>query len=51
MPLFARAALFMFARSLVPGLGEVLIAAAAVPTMGNKNALAGNGEVGDGLRQ
>src|SRR5258706_2078201 len=49
MALFAGLAVFVFARSLVPRLGEVLIAASAASAMRDQNALAGLGEVGDGF--
>ena len=40
MALFAGKAVFMFARRLMPRLGEILIAAAAAPTLRDQNALA-----------
>src|SRR5256885_2655973 len=40
-------AVFVFARCLVPGLGEMLIAATAAATVRDENALAGRGEVGE----
>src|ERR1700756_3370822 len=39
----------MFARRLMPGLGKVLIAAAAVASVRDQNALARYGKIGDGL--
>ena len=48
MALFAGEAVLVFARSLMPGLGKMLIAAAAASTMRDQNALAGAGEIGDG---
>src|SRR2546430_15449943 len=38
-------ALFVFARSLMPGLGEMLIAATAAAAVRDENALAGRGEI------
>ena len=49
MALFAGMAVFVFARGLVPGLGEMLIAAPAASAVRNENALAGRGEVGEGF--
>src|SRR5882762_5153606 len=48
MALFAGKSILMFARSLVPGLGKVLIAAPATPAVRDKDALAGSGEISDG---
>ena len=35
--------IFMFTGCLMPGLGEILIAAAAAPTLRDQNALSGDG--------
>src|SRR5580658_6336888 len=43
--LFAGLAVFVLARSLVPGLGEMRIAAAAVPAASGAILLAGLGEI------
>src|SRR5713226_207169 len=48
MALFAGMAVFMFARRLMPGFGEVLITEATAPAMRDEDALARFGEVGDG---
>src|SRR5712691_6105053 len=48
MPLLAWKTIFMFARSLVPGLGKVLIAASAPASVCDQHALARGGEIGDG---
>ncbi len=42
-------AFFVFARSLVPGLGEMLVAASAAATLNDENALARGGKVNDNL--
>ena len=42
-------AVFVFARSLMPRLGEMLVAAPAAPALGNQNAATGSGEIGDGF--
>src|SRR5690242_21789649 len=47
MPLFAWKSILMFARSLVPRLGEVLIAPPAAATMCDQHALARGSEIGD----
>src|SRR5712691_9121119 len=47
MTLFAGKSVFVFARSLMPGLGKVLIAAPAASTVGDQHALARSGEIGD----
>src|SRR5271170_3566922 len=39
----------MFARSLMPGLGKMLIAAATFTTLGNQHALSRHGQVSDGF--
>src|SRR5450432_3586195 len=49
MTLFTGPALFVFAGSLVPRLGEMLIAAPAVSAMRHQHALPGRGQIGDGL--
>src|SRR5580693_9590545 len=49
MPLFPGSAVLVFAGSLVPGLGKILIAAAAAATLGDQHALSGNGQVGNGF--
>src|SRR5260221_568647 len=49
MTLLADMAFFVFARSLVPGLGEMLVAASATTTLNDENALAGGGKVSDDL--
>src|SRR5580692_715283 len=49
MALVSRKAILMFARSLMPGLGKVLIATAAFTTLRNQHALSGYGQVGDGF--
>src|SRR4029077_1459813 len=49
MPLLAGKTIFMFARGLMPGLGEMLIAAAAAPTLRDQHALSRNGEISDGF--
>jgi hypothetical protein len=48
MTFLAFLAVFVFAWSLVPGLGEMLIAAAPFAALRYENALAGLVEVGDG---
>src|SRR5260370_264720 len=48
MALFAGESVLMFAGSLVPRLGKVLIAAPAAATVRNQDALARAGEIGDG---
>src|SRR5580704_10430951 len=45
MALFTREAVFVFPRSLVPGLGEILIAAPAASTLRNQHALSCGGEI------
>src|SRR5262249_14744221 len=40
-------AVFVFPRSLMPGLSEMLIAATSASAMRNENALAGRGEIGE----
>ncbi len=47
MALFAGAAVFVFARSLVPGFGEMLIATPAVTAVSDEHALAGSSQIGD----
>jgi hypothetical protein len=47
MAFFAGAAQFVFARSLVNGSGEVLVAATAAPTFGDDDALIGGFEIMD----
>ena len=47
MALFAGLAFFVFAGSLVPGLGEMLIAAPAASSVDDQDALAGRGEIGE----
>src|SRR5215470_9130667 len=42
-------AIFVFARRLMPGLGEMLIASSTASAVRNKNALAGRSEVGESL--
>src|SRR5580704_1993600 len=49
MPLFAGRTVLVFAGSLVPGLGKILIAAAAAAALCNQHALSGNRQVGNGL--
>src|SRR6266702_1320737 len=49
MPLFAGKTFFVFARSLVPGFGKVLIATPSTAPMRDEDTLAGSGEIGDGL--
>src|ERR1700687_4394202 len=39
----------MLARGLMPGLCEMLVAAAAAPSVHNQHALSGSGEIGDGF--
>src|SRR6266849_2283840 len=45
----AGVAFFVFAGSLVPRLGKMLVAASATATLNDENALAGLGEVSDGF--
>src|SRR5260370_1181935 len=47
MALLAWERIFVLARSLMPGLGKVLIAASAAASVGDQYALAGSGEIGD----
>ncbi len=47
--LLAGLALFGFARRLMPGLGEMLVAAPAAPALREQNALAGLGQIGKPL--
>src|SRR5437588_12944413 len=47
MALFAGKSVLVFARGLVPRLGKVLIAASTASTVGNQDALARTGEIGD----
>ena len=47
MALDAGLAVFRFARRLMPGLGEVLIAAPAAPALRDQDALARLGQIGD----
>src|SRR6267142_3719705 len=47
MALFAHVAVFVFARGLMPGLCEMLIAASAASAGSDEDALAGSGEVGE----
>src|SRR6266702_2391723 len=49
MPLFAGKTFFVFARSLVPGFGKVLIATPSTAPMRDEDTLAGSGEIGNGL--
>src|ERR1700704_4635178 len=49
MALLALLAVFVFARSLVPGFGEMLVAAATLAALRDENALARLAEVGDGF--
>ena len=46
MAFLARLSFFGFARRLMPGLGEMLIAAPAAPAVRHGHALAGLGEIG-----
>src|SRR5262249_37490430 len=46
---FAGQTIFVFARSLMPGLGKILIAPPAASAFRDKNALGRGGEVGDDL--
>src|SRR5260370_16644054 len=48
MALFPGKSFFVFARGLVPRLGEVLIAASAAATMRDQYALSRAGEIGNG---
>src|ERR1700747_2342235 len=47
MPFLAGEAVLVFARSLVPRLGKMLIAASAASAVGDQNALACRGEISD----
>src|SRR5277367_750309 len=49
MALFAGKTVFVFTRSLMPGLGEILVASSAAPTLRDQHALAGSGQVGNGF--
>src|SRR5579862_7697947 len=49
MALFARGTIFVLARGLMPGLGKVLVAAAAATALRDENTLAGRGEIGEGF--
>ena len=49
MPLFARLAVFVLPRRLVPRLGEMLVAAAAPSAPRDEDTLARRGEVGEGF--
>ena len=49
MALFAGKTVFVFARGLMPGFGEILIATAAASTLRDQNALARLGKIRDGL--
>src|SRR4029077_12073525 len=49
MPLLAGKTIFMFARGLMPGLGKMLIAAAAAPALRDQHALSRNGEISNGF--
>ena len=49
MAFFAGESFLMFARGLVPGLGEMLIAASAAATVHDQYALAGRGQIRDDL--
>ena len=49
MALFAGETVFMFARGLMPGLGKILVAAAAASTLRDEDALSGHGQIGDGF--
>src|SRR4051794_38650094 len=49
MALFAGMPFFVLTGSLVPGLGEILVAAPAASAFGNQHALAGSGEISDGF--
>src|ERR1700730_1062162 len=49
MTLLPREAIFMLARGLMPGLGEMLVAASSAPAVHNQYALSGNGQIGDGF--
>src|SRR6267154_3809068 len=48
MALFAWKTIFMFARSLMPGLGKVLIAPPTATSVCDQHSLARGGEIGDG---
>src|SRR5258708_26453277 len=48
MALLAWKTIFMFARSLMPGLGEVLIAPPTAASVCDQHPLARGGEIGDG---
>src|ERR1700676_4576208 len=49
MPLFSGETIFVFARSLMPGLGKMLIAASAASALRDQHALSGHGQVSDGF--
>src|SRR5580658_10061260 len=49
MLFLSRQTIFMFARGLMPGLGKILIAAAAAPALRDQDALARDGQIGDGF--
>src|SRR5258708_5129137 len=48
MALLSWKTIFMFARSLMPGLGKVLIAASTTASVCDQHPLACGGEIGDG---
>src|SRR5271163_2703552 len=47
MALFAGKTVFVLARGLVPGLGEVLVTASTASALRDQDSLAGVGQVGD----
>src|SRR5208282_4097328 len=49
MALLAGKTVFVLARGLMPGLGEILVAASAAAAFCDQHALAGGGQVGDGF--
>jgi len=49
MTLLAGKSVFVFARSLMPGFGKILIAAPAASALCDQHALSSDGEVGEGF--
>ena len=49
MTLFPGKPILVLARSLMPGLRKMLIAAPAASSMNDQDALPGSGEIGDGF--
>ena len=49
MTLFPGKPILVLPRGLMPGLGEMLVAAPAAPPMNDQNALPGSCEIGNGV--